>query len=131
MAVVKLNSYFETSSGAIQKINKKSAHAHEQKMILTTHRVAATSVVGKCQRAYSRGIESVTRTTPVSAHELEIRGRFTAVAAAVRVRAKDLMQISTDQAAFLAQKDLADGKKTMKAYLWKVCGDEWDQQHGN
>ena len=131
MAVVKLNSYFETSSGAIQKINKKSAHAHEQKMILTTHRVAATSVVGKCQRAYSRGIEAITRTTPVTSKELLIRGRFAAVAAMVKVRAKDLMQISDDQAAFLAQKDTAGGCKTMRQYLWKVCGDEYDQQHGN
>jgi hypothetical protein len=52
------------------------------------------------------------------------------VSAAVKVRAKDLMQISDDQAAFLAQKDTAGGKKTMKAYLWKVCGDEYDAQHG-
>jgi len=36
-----------------------------------------------------------------------------------------------DQAAFLAQKDTAGGCKTMKQYLWKVCGDEYDQQHGN
>ena len=23
----------------------------------------------------------------------------------------------------------ADGKTTMRAYLWKVCGDEYDQSH--
>ncbi len=33
------------------------------------------------------------------------------------------------QDAFLAQKDTAGGKKTMRAYLWKVCGAEYDQQH--
>ena len=27
------------------------------------------------------------------------------------------------------EKDIAGGKKTMKAYLWKVCGDEYDQSH--
>ena len=32
----------------------------------------------------------------------------------------------TDIADFLAQKDTAGGKKTMKAYLWKVCGDAYD-----
>jgi len=63
--------------------------------------------------------------------ELEIRGRFDAVSKAVALRAKDLMKISSGQAAFLAQKDQPGGKKTMKAYLWKVCGDEWDAAHGN
>ena len=27
------------------------------------------------------------------------------------------------------QKDLADGKKTMRAYLWKICGEAYDQEH--
>ena len=27
----------------------------------------------------------------------------------------------------LAQRDLANGKKTMNAYLWKVCGQEYDE----
>ena len=34
-----------------------------------------------------------------------------------------------DKAAFEAQKNTAGGKKTMKAYLWKVCGEEYDAQH--
>jgi len=129
MAKVEYADAIKTVSGALTKINKKSPHAADQKMVLATHRVAATQS-NACSRLYIRGLSAVTRTTPVSARELEIRGRFTAVAAAVRVRAKDLMQISADQAAFLAQKDLADGKKTMKAYLWKVCGDAWDAEHG-
>jgi hypothetical protein len=41
------------------------------------------------------------------------------------------MQIAADQAAFLAQKDTAGGIKTMKAWYWSVCGQEYDQQHGN
>ena len=65
-----------------------------------------------------------------SAKELRIRSRFTEVSQAVRQRSKDLMQINADQAAFLAQRDLPDGKKTMKAYLWKVCGDAYDEEHG-
>ena len=71
------------------------------------------------------------RSTPALADELAARARFTAVSRAVRLRAKDLMQINADQAAFLAQRDTANGKKTMKAYLWSVCGAEYDQQHGN
>ena len=34
------------------------------------------------------------------------------------------------QQAFAEQKDLANGRKTFKAYLWQVCGDEYDAQHG-
>jgi hypothetical protein len=95
-------------------------------MLLGTHRTAATTN-DNCTRIYIR--KKVKRSTPLSSRELLVRGRFAAVSAAVKVRAKDLMQISDDQAAFLAQKDQPDGKKTMKAYLWKVCGDEYDAQH--
>ena len=82
-----------------------------------------------CFCIYLRGLSAVSRSTPPTSKELLARGRFAAVAAAVKVRSKDLMQISDDQAAFLAQKDQPGGKKTMKAYLWKVCGDEYDAQH--
>ena len=129
MAKVEYADAIKTVSGALTKINKKSPHAGDQKMVLATHRVAETTNPN-CSRLYIRGLSSITRTTPLSSRELEIRGRFSAVAAAVRVRAKDLMSISTDQAAFLAQKDQPGGKKTMKAYLWKVCGDAWDAEHG-
>ena len=61
--------------------------------------------------------------------ELDARARFTAVAGAVKVRKSDLNQITQDQINFAAQKDQADGKKTMKAYLWKVCGDIYDANH--
>ena len=46
----------------------------------------------------------------------------------VNERKEDLTKVTQDQAAFLAQKDLANGKKTMKAYLWSVCGAEYDAQ---
>ena len=39
-------------------------------------------------------------------------------------------QIAQDRAAFNAQKDEPGGCKTLKQYLWKVCGDAYDQQHG-
>ena len=69
------------------------------------------------------------RSTQPSTKELKARERFTAVAAMVRARKIDLSKIVTDQEAFLAQKDSATGAKTMKAYLWRVCGEEYDAQH--
>ena len=43
----------------------------------------------------------------------------------------DLTKIAADQAAFLEQKDLAGGKKTLKAYYWKICGDQYDESLAN
>ena len=120
---------FKTVSGAVTKINKKSPHATDQKMVLCTHRKAATSNIGGCNRIYLRGLSSVTRSTAPSQREMAARQRFASVAAAVKTRSEDLTYINTDQAAFLAQKDLPTGKKTLKAYLWKVVGDEYDAQH--
>ena len=34
-----------------------------------------------------------------------------------------------DQMAFIAQKDLAGGKKTLKAWYWMVEGAAYDQEH--
>jgi hypothetical protein len=95
-------------------------------MLLGTHRVAATTS-NNCNRLYIR--KPVKRTTPLSGDETAARARFVAVAAAVKVRAKDLSKVTADQAAFLAQKDTAGGKKTMKAWYWMVEGDLYDQQH--
>ena len=105
---------------------KKGQHDHE-KMLLGTHRVAATQST-HCNRVYLRRI--VKRTSPLSTKEINIRNRFRAVAAMVQERKEDLMKVTQDQAAFLAQKDTAGGKKTMKAYLWYVCGQEYDQENG-
>jgi len=57
------------------------------------------------------------------------RARFTAVRAAVATRAADLSKQLADQQAFMAQKDQAGGKKTLKAYYWAICGQEYDAQH--
>jgi hypothetical protein len=96
-------------------------------MLLGTHRVAATTS-NDCNRVYIR--RKVERSTPVTADELAARARFEAVSKAVALRRKDLMQISNDQAAFVAQRDTAGGKKTMTAYLWSVCGAAYDAEHG-
>ena len=128
MAKVEWADAIKTVSGALTKINKKSQHAGDQKMILATHRVAETTSPD-CSRLYMRGLSSVTRTTPLSQKEMAAQTRFAAVAAAVKARAGALEHVASDRQAFLAQKDAADGKKTMKAYLWKVCGDAYDAQH--
>ena len=129
MAKVEYADAIKVVSGALTKINKKSQHAADQKMVLATHRVAATTNPN-CQHLYIRGLSSVTRTSPLSTKEINIRNRFRAVAAMVQERKEDLMKVTQDQAAFLAQKDLANGKKTMRAYLWYVCGQEYDQENG-
>ena len=128
MAKVEYADAIKTVSGALTKINKKSPHAADQKMVLATHRVAATTNPN-CQHLYIRGLSSVTRTSPLSTKEINIRNRFRAVAAMVQERKEDLMKVTQDQAAFLAQKDTAGGKKTMKAYLWYVCGAEYDAEN--
>ena len=128
MAKVEYADAIKTVSGALTKINKKSQHAADQKMVLATHRVAPTQNPN-CSRLYLRGLNSISRSTPVTTEETRIRNRFSAVAAAVSARAKDLMKISADQAAFAAQKDQPNGKKTMKAFLWKLEKEAYDQEH--
>ena len=128
MAKVEWADAIKTVSGALTKINKKSQHAGDQKMILATHRVAETTSPD-CSRLYMRGLSSVTRSTPLSTKEMQNQSRFSAVAAAVKTRAKSLEYAASDRAAFLEQKNEANGRKTMKSYLWKVCGDLYDAQH--
>ena len=123
MAKVEYADAIKTVSGALTKINKKSQHAADQKMVLATHRVAATTNPA-CSRLYLRGLSAVTRTTPVTADEQAQRTRFAAVARAVQARKQDLTKIAGDLAAFNAQKDNANGKKTMRSYLWMVCDAE-------
>jgi len=95
-------------------------------MLLATHRVAATEN-DKCNRLYLR--KKVKRSTSPTEDELFARMRFSTVAQMVNERRKDLTKITRDQQAFVAQKDLAGGKKTMKAWYWMVCGDEYDTEH--
>jgi hypothetical protein len=126
MAKVNWSAGIDSVSGALAKPTK-SGHHNCEKMLLGTHRVAATTS-DTCNRVYIR--RKVQRSTMPKARELAARSRFTEVGRAVRLRSKDLMQISSDQAAFLAQKNTAGGIKTMRAYYWHICGEEYDQQHG-
>ena len=125
MAKVTFSAGIDHVSGALAKPSKSGQHSCT-KMLLAMHRVAPTQS-NACNRLYLR--PKVERSTQPSAHELAIRERFTEVRAMVQARAKDLMKISQDQIDFIAQKDLASGKRTMTAYLWKVCGEEYDAQH--
>ena len=127
MAVVTYSSGIDHVSGALSKPKNDGQHSCE-KMLLATHRVAATTS-NKCNRLYLR--EPVKRTTPLSPNELKARARFTAVAAAIKTRKEDLSQITDDQIAFAAQKNEPGGKKTMTSWYWKVCGAEYDKTHNS
>ena len=123
MAKVEWSAGIDHVSGALSKPSKKGHHSCK-KMLLGTHRVAATQS-DACNRMYIR--RKVERTAPLKQTEIEARSRFAAVRAMVKTRSKDLTKITADQAAFEAQKNLAHGKKTMNAWYWKVCGDEYDE----
>ena len=130
MAVAVYADVVSSLSGALTKINKKSPHAVDQKMVLATHRVAPTSQVGKCNRMYLRGLNSVTRATPVSESEEEHRSKFAVVSAAVNARMKDASKQAADLAAFNAQKNDKGGKPTMRTYLWAIESAAYDENNG-
>ena len=127
MAKVEWSAGIDHVSGALSKPGKNGQHSCN-KMLLGTHRVAPTQNPN-CSRLYLRGLNSISRSTPVTSEETRIRNRFSAVAAAVAARAKDLMKISADQAAFAAQKDAPNGKKTMRAFLWSLEKAAYDEEH--
>ena len=130
MAVAVYADVVSSLSGALTKINKKSPHAVDQKMVLATHRVAPTSQVGKCNRMYLRGLNSVTRSTPVSETEAEHRSKFAVVSGAVNARMKDESKQAADLAAFNAQKNDKGGKPTMRTYLWAIESAAYDENNG-
>lgn len=70
------------------------------------------------------------RSTPVKETEVLARVRFATIATWVNQRAHDTSKQQQDIAAFLAQKDLPGGVKSLKAYYWQLGMDEYDQQHG-
>ena len=117
----------EYIQGALKRPKKENGHNHGNYLVMT-HRTAATESPD-CQRIYTFDADRYKRTTPPTAKEMAANTRFSAVAKAVKERAQDLMSMTQDQANFIAQRDLAGGKKTMKAYLWKICGEAYDQSH--
>ena len=125
MAKVEWSAGIDSVSGALSKPSKSGQHSCT-KMLLGTHRVAATESKN-CNRVYIR--KKTERSTPVTQNEQKARTRFSTVLAAVNTRAKNLSTLTADYAAFEEQKNTAEGKKTFKAYLWAVCGAEYDAQH--
>ena len=125
MAKVVWSAGIDSVSGALSKPGSNPQHSCE-KMLLGTHRVAPTESPD-CNRLYLR--KKIKRSTPASADELMNRTRFATVRGMVYTRRHDLSKITSDQEAFDAQKNTVNGKKTMNAYLWMVCGDEYDTEH--
>ena len=127
MAKVTWSAGIDNVSGALAKPGSNPQHSCE-KMLMATHRVAPTENPD-CNRLYLRKKTKIK--VSQSSRSLNARARFTAVREAVELRKTDLQKITQDKAAFEAQKNTAGGKKTMRAYLWKVCGDEYDAIHNN
>ena len=119
----------EFVQGSLAKPKKVDGHNHGDYLI-GTHRTAATQNPN-CTRLYIRKANTYGQNVSMSSRSLAARTRFSEVQAAVNERVKDLSKIAQDRAAFLEQKDTAGGKKTFKAYLWKVCGDAYDTAHSN
>ena len=126
MAVMKVGAAgIETISGAMKRPKKQNGHNHGNYLV-AVHRTAATTNPN-CQRVYSFDADRYTRTGEPTTKELNARNRFAAVQAAVIARKDNLSTFASDQAAFVAQMNTAGGKKTFLSYLWKVCGDAYDE----
>ena len=128
MAKVTYSPGIQYVQGALTKAKKSAGHRHGDYLI-GTHRTAP-SQNPDCTRLYIRKGTTYDRTTQPSTEELKARERFAAVSAMVTARRADLTKIVADQQAFLAQVDTAGGAKTMRAYLWRVCSEEYDQSNG-
>ena len=125
MAKVNWRAGIDSVSGALSKPSKSGQHSCA-KMLLGTHRVAATTS-SDCNKLYLR--KKTVRSTPVTTEEMNRRVRFATVAQAVATRKKDLSKISQDQINFMAQRDQANGYKTMKSYLWSLELASYDAEH--
>ena len=117
----------EYVQGSLAKPKKVDGHNHGEYLI-GTHRTAPTENPN-CTRLYIRKADTYQRTGDLSEQEVMARTRFATVKAAVYARSRNLTTIASDQQAFTAQKDLAGGKKTFNAYLWKICGQAYDADH--
>ena len=126
MAKVEWSAGIDSVSGELSKPGSNPQHSCE-KMLLGTHRVAPTTNPNCC-RLYIRKADSYKRTTPLTQDEIGARNRFKTVSQMIKARKQDLNKITQDQEAFLAQKNLPNGLKTMTKWYWSVCGEEYDNQ---
>ena len=92
MASVTYSAGIDHVSGALSKPSKSGQHSCE-KMLLATHRTAATTSKD-CNRIYLR--TPVKRTSPLSQREFENRAKFMVVSGMIKARKADLMKITTD-----------------------------------
>ena len=129
MGKVKYATGIDYVQGSLAKPTVKEGHTCGTYLI-GTHRTAPTENPN-CTSLYVREADTYKRTSQPSNKELAARARFTAVSAAIKVRKADLMKVTEDEAAFMAQKNLPGGKKTLKAWYWMVEGAAYDQEHGN
>ena len=127
MGIVKYSPGIEYVKGSLSKPKKQDGHNHGDYLI-GTHRQAATTS-NECTRLYVRSGDTYGNNVSQTEDSINARNRFSAVSRAVKTRRKDLSHMAADLQAFNAQKDNSNGKKTMTAYLWYVCGQEYDQAH--
>ena len=129
MAVVTYSPGIDYVQGSLVKAKKKDGHRCGEYLI-GTHRTAPTTNPN-CTRLYIRKADTYDQSNrSLSQKEVATRAMFASVAAAVATRRKSLEHIASDKAAFDAQKDLPEGKKTMKAYLWAVCKAQYESSQG-
>ena len=119
MAKVEWSAGIDSVSGALAKPSKSGQHSCS-KMLLGTHRVAATTS-SDCNRVYMR--KKIKRSTSLTTGEQAWRTRFTAIVKAIAQRKANMETVAADLAAFNAQKDSAKGYKTLKQYLWHICSE--------
>ena len=124
MAKVEWSAGIDSVSGALSKPGSNPQHSCE-KMLLGTHRVAPTTNPN-CNRLFLR--KKIKRSTPLTQDEIGARNRFKTVSQMIKARKQDLNKITQDQEAFLAQKNLPNGLKTMTKWYWSVVGEEYDNQ---
>ena len=117
----------EYIQGAMKRPKKVDGHNHGNYLVMT-HRTAPTQNPN-CQRISTFDGDRYQRNTPLTQDELAVRNRFKTVSQAVSARAKDLSKMTADQAAFNAQKNDPDGKRSMGAFLWKLEGEAYDASH--
>ena len=109
----------EYIQGALKRPKKVNGHNHGNYLVMT-HRTAETTNPN-CQRIYTFDADRYQRSTPVGENETIARELFKARQTWVTERSQNLGSLASDQAAFIAQKDSANGAKTMKAYYWKLA----------
>ena len=127
MGKVKYSTGIEYVKGAMSKPVVKEGHSHGSYLI-GTHREAETTNPD-CTRIYIKDQDAYKRSTPVTRDELAKRERFAEVSRAVATRAHNLSTLTTDQQAYLAQKDQPGGKKSFKKYLWSLELAAYDAAH--